>query len=609
MGAEALKDEEGKEHYIFDQEEFYDDEKMGDKLEDFEILEIHTDESIKTIQSMKNQKIYAMKTIEISYYKKRSPKKVEEFKNQIKNYINLNYFHVLKVYKYLEDEKYVHIILEHTNNGSLADFIKLNHKLEEFIPEESILNIFLQCIKALRYLHSKKIIHKCISSKHILMTNEKRIKLELCPVIDEEPKDSKEKKTELKYPPEKEFSEKGDIYALGLVFFKLCFLDRNLNEDQEKKFEFLKNPDTSYSKELMNILKMMLEEDPKKRISTEELYSKIKEKYDTKITKNSSISSLISCFYSINRLAREFIKNQSKFKDKELTPISSSFLDCLNSIEDNKKWEESIKNLRRYIGTKNPKLDGDKEVNLLFLVVFLVESMHKELNKQPKVEVDIDQKYLIKRKEDKTNKADMIINFFRYFKEHFNSIISETFFGIMKNKNICKECGLKTYSFKCFCILYFDIDKLVPNGENKKLKLEDFFNGLKEGKFYSNFKNEYFCKGCSKLTVHELQKSIYYMPNTLIIYFISKNENCNVEIEYPDFINLEAEKEYSLSPSNFNLQGFINKVGEKGKEKYVSFYKSPIDGDIFSCDKIIKEDVGWDKNKRNVVMLFYESVN
>jgi NIMA (never in mitosis gene a)-related kinase len=604
MGAEALKDEEGKEHYIFDQEEFYDDGKMGDKLEDFEILEIHTDESIKTIQSMKNQKIYAMKSIAIANIKKSKPNKFETFKNQIENYINLNYFHVLKVFKYLTDEKYVHIIVEHTNNGSLADFIKLNSTLKEFIPEESLLNIFLQCIKALRYLHSKKIIHKCISPKHILMTNEKRIKLELCPVIDDDSK-------ELKYPPEKVHSEKGDIYSLGCIFFQLCFLDRNLTRDKEDKFACLKDPklDTGYSKELLNILIMMLEEDPNKRISTEDLYSKIKEVYDKKITKNSSISSLISCFYSINRLAREFIKNQSKFQDKELTPISSSFLDCFNSIEDNNRWVESIKNLRRYIGTKNPKLDGDKEVNLLFLILFLVESMHKELNKKPKTEVDLDQKYLIKRKEDKTNKADMIINFFRYFKEHFNSIISETFFGIMKNKNICKECGLKTYSFKCFCMLYFDIDKLVPNGENKKLKLEDFFKGLKEGKFYSNFKNEYFCKGCSKLTVHELQKSIYYMPNSLIICFISKNGNSNVEIEYPDFINLESEREYNLSPSNFNLQGFINKVGEKGKEeKYVSFYKSPIDGDIFSCDKIINEEDGWDKNKGNTVMLFYESV-
>ena len=32
MGAEVLKDQEGKEHYIFDQDELYDDEKMGNKL-------------------------------------------------------------------------------------------------------------------------------------------------------------------------------------------------------------------------------------------------------------------------------------------------------------------------------------------------------------------------------------------------------------------------------------------------------------------------------------------------------------------------------------------------------------------------------------------------
>ena len=234
MGAEALKDEEGKEHYILDQEEFYDDGKMGDKLEDFEILEIHTDESIKTIQSMKNQKIYVMKSIEIYNIKKNKPKKFENFINQIANYINLNYFHVLKVYKYLIDEKNIHIIVEHTNNGSLADFIKLNSTLKEFIPEEGLLNIFLQCIKALRYLHSKKIIHKCISPKHILMTNEKRIKLELCPVKNEDSR-------ELKYPPEKEHSEKGDIYALGNVFFQLCFHDRNLTKDKENKFKYLNN--------------------------------------------------------------------------------------------------------------------------------------------------------------------------------------------------------------------------------------------------------------------------------------------------------------------------------------------------------------------------------
>ena len=377
---------------------------------------------------------------------------------------------------------------------------------------------------------------------------------------------------------------------------------------KEEKFEQFEKADTSYSKELLDLIKSMVDQDPNKRPTSEELFNKIKELYDKKLTKNSSISSIISCLYSINRLTKEFIEKKSKFENKELTPISYAFFDCLNNVRDKNKWNESIKNFRRYLGTKNPKLDGDREVDPFFLLVFLVENMHKELNIKPKADYNMTQSYLIKRKEDKTNKADMVINFFRYFKEHFNSIMSESFFGIMKNKNICKECRLKTYSFNSFCFLYFDVDKLVQPGEQKTLKLQDFFNGLKDGKFYQNLKNEYFCKGCSRLTVHELEKKIYYMPNSLIICFISKNEKSKIDIDFPDFVNLSEEREYSLSPNVFNLQGFINKIVDNGKEKYISYFKSPINGDMFSCEDYIKEEKGWNKKRGKVVMLYYESI-
>ena len=595
MGAEVLKDEEGKEHYIFDQSELYDDGKMGDKLEDFEILQIHNDESIKSVQSMINQKIYSMKTINFKKKNIPSTKAIEQLEKQIKTYIDINNFYILKVYKYFKTEKEINIIVEHTNNGSMKDFIKLHNSLDEYIKEEILLNIFLQCIQALKSLHSKGIIHRSINNKHLLMTNEKLIKLELCPVVEENKKYK---------PPEEQTSEKGDIYSLGCVFYQITFL---VNELSPGNFKHLEKEDIIYSNELIDIIKLMLEVDPNKRPSSEELFNKIRDLYDKTITRNSSISSIITCLYSINRLTCEFVKNKSKFSDKELTPISFAFCECLNNIEDKNKWMESIKNFRRYLGTKNPKLDGNGEVDPFFLLVFLVENMHKELNIKPKIDFDINQGYIIKRKEDKTNKADMVINVFRYFKEHFNSIMSESFFGIMKNKYICKGCGLKTYSFNCFCFLYFDIDKLVPSGEKKILKLQDFFNGFKEGKFYSNFKNEYFCKGCSKLTVHELEKRIYYMPNSLIICFISKNEDCQVEIDYPDFVNLEEEREYNLSPKDFKLTGFINRVVENGKERFFSYFKSPINEDMFSCEDYVKEEKGWNKNKAKVVMLFYET--
>ena len=70
----------------------------------------------------------------------------------------------------------------------------------------------------------------------------------------------------------------------------------------------------------------------------------------------------------------------------------------------------------------------------------------------------------------------MVLHFLRYYKENFNSIISKTFFGIMKNRNNCKECGLITYSFNFFCLLYFDVDKVTPKSSSNKIPLIDFFN-------------------------------------------------------------------------------------------------------------------------------------
>ena len=596
MGGEILKDEEGKEHYIFDQSELYDDDKMGDKLSDFEILRIHTDSTIKSIHSLVNQKIYAMKTIN---FKKKNlgPKYKESLINQIQSILKLNYFYILRFYKYFETEKEIHIIREHTNNGSLKDYIKLHSTLKINISEDYLWNLFIQCTKALRYLHSNEIIHKSINPKHFLMTNEKVIKLELCPQKDD---------FEYYQPPEKQLTKKGDVYSLGCVFYQLTYLVKDLEDNNFNKL----NEESYYSDELINIIKLMLEKDPDKRPSSRELCDKIIKEYDNKITKNSSISSVISCLYSIKSIEKEFLQNNNnKFNDKNVTPISCSFYNCLNSIKDKEKWISSIKHFRRYYGTKYPKLDGDKEINPFYLIIFLVENMHKELNMRQNKELEDNQGYLIKRKEDKTNKADMVLYFLRYFKENFNSIISKTFFGIMKNKHNCKECGLVTYSFNFFCLLYFDIDKLVRNQESNEISLLDFFKELKNGTFSSDSRNQYFCKGCSKQTVHGLEKAIYYMPNSLIICF-RRNKNSEINIDFPDHIDLKGEIEYPSSSGSFNLKGFINIIKDNGKERYKSYFKSPDNNKIFSCENDnFKEENNWIKKNGNTEILFYEESN
>ena len=595
MGGEILKDEEGIEHYIFDQSELYDDEKMGNQLSDFEILRIHTDSTIKSVHSLVNQKIYSMKTIN---YKKNNlgPKYKESLLEQIKNILKLNYFYILKFYKYFETDKEIHIIMEHTNNGSLKDFIKLHSSLNINISEYYLWNLFIQCTKALRFLHSKNIIHGSINPKHFLMTNEKVIKLEICPQKDD---------FEYYQPPEKELTEKGDIYSLGIVFYQLIFLVQIIEDNEFKKF----NEECFYSDALINIVKSMLDKDPDKRPLSAELCDILIQEYDKIITKNSSISSVISCLYSIHSIENEFLKsNNNKYNDKNITPISCSFYNCLNGITNKEKWNSSIKHFRRYFGTKYPKLDGDKEINPFYLIIFLVENIHKELNIGKSKELYENQGYLIKRKEDKTNRADMVLYFLKYFKENFNSIISKTFFGIMKNKHNCKECGLVTYTFNYFCLLYFDVDKLVQKKSTNKIELIDFFNELKTGIFSSNLKNQYFCKGCSKQTEHGLEKAIYYMPNSLIICFKRKN-NDETNIDYPESIDLSTEKDYASSPGFFTLKAFINKINDNGNEKYISFFKSQDGKKVYSCEnsEIKEEKKKWNKKNGKTVILFYEA--
>jgi hypothetical protein len=67
---ETVKDSEGNSHVIFDESSIYDDNQMGDKLSDFEILQVLNEGQnslyVAKVRSLNNHKIYAMKRIELN---------------------------------------------------------------------------------------------------------------------------------------------------------------------------------------------------------------------------------------------------------------------------------------------------------------------------------------------------------------------------------------------------------------------------------------------------------------------------------------------------------------------------------------------------------------
>ena len=67
MGVEMIKDRQGKDHLVLSDEDFYNDDIMGDKFEDYEILQVLTKDNptgfTSKVRSKINSKIYEINRI------------------------------------------------------------------------------------------------------------------------------------------------------------------------------------------------------------------------------------------------------------------------------------------------------------------------------------------------------------------------------------------------------------------------------------------------------------------------------------------------------------------------------------------------------------------
>ena len=155
MSVSKIKDQDGKQYIIFDETELYDDNEMGDKLEDFDIQQVLGKGSygfVAKVRSKKNKKIYAMKQIDLS--KIGSKKEVELCKREVILLQRLSHPNINKYYKSFSVNNCLYIIMEFMDNGDLPGFIKAHKKFNNPIREKEALNILLQSMKDLEYIHS-----------------------------------------------------------------------------------------------------------------------------------------------------------------------------------------------------------------------------------------------------------------------------------------------------------------------------------------------------------------------------------------------------------------------------------------------------------------------
>lgn len=625
---EIIKDQEGNSHVIFDKSGLYDDSQMGDSLQDFEVLRVlgGGKNFVSKVRSLKNNKIYAMKKIDLNQIKNQEEKNL--CLAQMEKLKSLIHPHLIRYYKTFKDEKEcLYLVYEYMNNADIQSFIKAHQVLKKQIKEEEIWNILLQCLSALEYLHKENLAHLAIKYTNIYLNNEQNVKVGLfreTPIL-----------------ADKDYNIKDDIMEVGLYFYKMCysqfffttFKDKSGQKYTENNHDFplkLNEPNNYYSSELLNIVFKMVEKDPQKRLSSGELYNIVKDEYVKKFTNNTSIKSVLRCLYSYPSFTQKILNEEQNItQNKDKYYINYWYLNTIKAFRTNSQdLNKCLEEFRRALASENSKLDCSKEVDPIYLLAFLLEKMHREENKVVHTEVkgvNYNQQYVINSRykveeEDRTNKEQMIQKFNSYFSKNINSIISQMFFGIMKTKRICRVCKSPAYSFSNNCFLAFDVSKcadpsfdLINNG---------FLAQHKENRILKKEKYHVFCDKCLTEQNHnEFNRFYSFGEHLTICFFRGNNYNINTPVIVLENLNLPKKKfpEDEHSPSNYYLVGSVNRVtiktDKEEKEVFHYFCRDPNEINKWYCsinngqaETLPQAPVQIIQQTGQVIALFYNAI-
>lgn len=254
---------------------------MNSKLHNYRICEKRIGKgSFSTIYKCfdTNNNVFALKKIDMDKLKD---------KNIIKREFNimrkLSHINIIKVFDLIIDDKFnnVYMFLEYFENGDLGKYLGGN-----IIEEKQVNNFSIQIKNGLQYLYKQNIVHRDIKPQNIVVSNDKILKIidfglskninivdEMMDTICGSP---------LYMAPEiiktKNYTIKSDIWSFGVIIYEMIygytpFRANNIYNLITKLDNYdIKYPKYTVSSNCIDLLKLMLEKDPKYRINWESLF-------------------------------------------------------------------------------------------------------------------------------------------------------------------------------------------------------------------------------------------------------------------------------------------------------------------------------------------------
>ena len=236
------------------------------------------------------------------------PRYKKYFNNEIKILKQLFHENIIRLEDLKVTKNHYYIIMEYCNGGSLKQCLDRYKELyHHAFTEEIVQYIMRQVISAVKYIHSQRIIHRDLKLDNILVhfqnindynaVNLMRAKIKIIDFGFASSKDDSNMFTTAIGSPlnmdplilkkfnagraqtnDLRYDEKADIWSIGALCYQMLlgnspFDAYNMQELVEKIEEGTYKVPTNLSKEVISFLNGMLQYDPNKRLTAEQLYN------------------------------------------------------------------------------------------------------------------------------------------------------------------------------------------------------------------------------------------------------------------------------------------------------------------------------------------------
>ena len=272
-------------------------------LNDFELGKIlgkGSFASVILVTRKKDRKIYALKRTNIS---EMDVEEREGALNEIRILASLSHPNIIgyKEAFFDENSKTLNIVMEYADDGDIDKKIKDNLQKGNMFSEKTLWSWIIQILEGLIYLHDNKIMHRDLKCANLFLMKTGLLKLGDLNV-------SKIAKlgitqTQIGTPyyispevlEEKPYNNKCDVWSVGCIIYEMCtlrppFRGTSLTELYRNIKNGYYTPISNYySKDMKDLISMMLVVDSHKRASVDDiLNSNIVKKWITKIKNENS---------------------------------------------------------------------------------------------------------------------------------------------------------------------------------------------------------------------------------------------------------------------------------------------------------------------------------